>query len=58
LPGDDWLARLGRQRILPEDQRYVGGVGWRQNEQTYDGVSFTTAISSARGRSIPESGSW
>ena len=21
------------------DQRFVGGVGWRQNEQTYDGIS-------------------
>ncbi|WP_405240540.1 alginate export family protein [Lentisalinibacter orientalis] len=41
--GGDWLARLGRQRILLDDQRYVGGVGWRQNEQTYDGLSFTYA---------------
>ncbi len=41
--GPDWLARLGRQRILLDDQRYVGGVGWRQNEQTYDGLSFTYA---------------
>jgi len=28
----------GRQRILHNNQRFVGGVGWRQNEQTYDGV--------------------
>jgi len=27
----------GRQRILHGSQRFVGGVGWRQNEQTYDG---------------------
>jgi len=27
----------GRQRILHNNQRFVGGVGWRQNEQTYDG---------------------
>ncbi len=27
---------LGRQRINLDDQRFVGGVGWRQNEQTYD----------------------
>lgn len=33
-------ARIGRQRILLDDQRFVGGVGWRQNEQTYDAVSF------------------
>ncbi len=34
--------KLGRQRILLDNQRFVGGVGWRQNEQTYDGISFTT----------------
>jgi len=28
----------GRQRILHDNQRFVGGVGWRQNEQTYDGI--------------------
>jgi len=38
-PNDDWRTRVGRQRILLDDQRYVGGVGWRQNEQTYDGLS-------------------
>jgi hypothetical protein len=29
---------LGRQRIELDDQRFVGSVGWRQNEQTYYGV--------------------
>ena len=29
---------LGRQRINLDDQRWVGSVGWRQNEQTYDAV--------------------
>jgi Alginate export len=29
---------LGRQRINLDDQRYVGSVGWRQNEQTFDAV--------------------
>ena len=33
--------RWGRQRILLDNQRFVGGVGWRQNEQTYDGFSVT-----------------
>jgi len=33
--------RYGRQRILLDNQRFVGGVGWRQNEQTYDAVSVT-----------------
>lgn len=31
-------AIAGRQRINLDNQRFVGGVGWRQNEQTYDGV--------------------
>ena len=31
-------AVAGRQRINLDNQRFVGGVGWRQNEQTYDGV--------------------
>lgn len=38
-PSDDWQTRVGRQRILLDDQRFVGGVGWRQNEQTYDSLS-------------------
>ncbi|MGS0682119.1 alginate export family protein [Shewanella sp. 125m-7] len=39
------LALLGRQRILLDNQRFVGGVGFRQNEQTYDAVSVkNTAI--------------
>jgi hypothetical protein len=29
---------LGRQRINLDDQRWVGAVGWRQNEQTFDAV--------------------
>ncbi|GAC24405.1 hypothetical protein GMES_2109 [Paraglaciecola mesophila KMM 241] len=31
------LFTLGRQRIVHNDQRFVGGVAWRQNEQTFDG---------------------
>lgn len=34
----DLTATGGRQRILHNNQRFIGGVGWRQNEQTYDGV--------------------
>ena len=30
-------AVAGRQRINLDNQRYIGGVAWRQNEQTYDG---------------------
>lgn len=36
-------ATAGRQRILHAGQRFVGGVGWRQNEQTYDAATFNYA---------------
>lgn len=43
---DKSKLRLGRQRILLDNQRFVGGVGWRQNEQTYDGLTLSnTALS-------------
>ncbi len=28
----------GRQRINLDNQRFIGGVAWRQNEQTFDGA--------------------
>lgn len=31
---------LGRQRINLGNQRYIGAVGWRQNEQTFDALVF------------------
>ena len=34
IPGT--TLTLGRQRVLLDDQRFVGNVGWRQNEQTFD----------------------
>ncbi|WOT04433.1 alginate export family protein [Shewanella youngdeokensis] len=41
----DTLAKFGRQRIILDNQRFVGGVGFRQNEQTYDAFSVkNTAI--------------
>ncbi|MBC8027071.1 MAG: alginate export family protein [Steroidobacteraceae bacterium] len=36
LPGT--TLTLGRQRIALDDQRFVGPVGWRQNEQTFDAL--------------------
>jgi hypothetical protein len=36
IPGT--TLTLGRQRILIDDQRFVGNVGWRQNEQTFDAL--------------------
>ena len=38
IPGT--TVTLGRQRILLDDHRFVGNVGWRQNEQTFDAVRF------------------
>ena len=32
------IVTLGRQRINLDDQRFVGSVAWRQNEQTFDAV--------------------
>jgi hypothetical protein len=29
---------LGRQRIVLDDQRFIGNSGWRQNEQTFDAL--------------------
>ncbi|WP_375739822.1 alginate export family protein [Pseudomonas boanensis] len=29
---------FGRQRVNLDNQRFIGGVAWRQNEQTYDGA--------------------
>lgn len=36
-------ATLGRQRILIDDQRFVGNVGWRQDEQTFDAIKLDAA---------------
>lgn len=33
--------RVGRQRIIYDNARFVGNVGWRQNEQTYDSFSYS-----------------
>lgn len=33
-------ATFGRQRIVYDNARFVGDVGWRQNMQTFDGFSL------------------
>lgn len=35
---DGTKITLGRQRIIHDDARFVGNVGWRQNEQTFDAL--------------------
>ncbi|MDX2464539.1 MAG: porin [Porticoccus sp.] len=42
--GDSFTGIAGRQRILHAGQRFVGGVGWRQNEQTYDSFRLQLPI--------------
>lgn len=34
------VAKLGRQRLILDDSRFVGNVGWRQNEQTFDAATL------------------
>lgn len=35
----DLRLTLGRQRLIFGDQRFIGNVGWRQHEQTFDAIS-------------------
>ena len=39
--GADTAIKVGRQRIILDNARFVGNVGWRQNEQTFDAVTLT-----------------
>ncbi len=36
--GDSARGVIGRQRIILNNARFVGNVGWRQNEQTFDAI--------------------
>jgi hypothetical protein len=38
--GFDTVFKLGRQRIIYDNAAFIGNVGWRQNEQTYDAISL------------------
>lgn len=38
----DTGGRWGRQRVILDNARFIGNVGWRQNEQTYDAVSISS----------------
>ncbi|WP_370292648.1 hypothetical protein [Thalassolituus sp.] len=37
---DGLSAVVGRQRIILDNARFVGNVGWRANEQTFDAVTL------------------
>lgn len=43
-PSASFQFTLGRQRILIDDQRFVGNVGWRQDEQTFDAARIDVAL--------------
>jgi len=35
----DTILKYGRQRIVLDNHRFIGNVGWRQNEQTFDALT-------------------
>ncbi|KRB41718.1 hypothetical protein ASE02_05330 [Phenylobacterium sp. Root700] len=43
-PSTALAVTAGRQRILIDDQRFVGNVGWRQDEQTFDAARADLAF--------------
>ncbi len=43
----DTALKYGRQRLVLDNHRFIGNVGWRQNEQTFD--AFTVV-----NRSLPD----
>ena len=42
--GGGWRASGGRQRIAFDNHRWIGNVGWRQNEQTFDALSAAWTV--------------
>ncbi len=38
----DTTVKVGRQRIIYDNSAFIGNVGWRQNEQTYDAASISS----------------
>ena len=43
--GNGFTGIIGRQRIILDGPRFVGNVGWRQNEQTFDALTLKYADS-------------
>eukprot|EP01042_Synura_sphagnicola_P005999 gene5999-7650_t len=41
-PDGATTVTAGRQRIILDDARFIGNVGWRQDEQTMDGLRLDT----------------
>ncbi len=40
----DTKVIIGRQRVILDNARFVGNVGWRQNEQTFDAAVVATTF--------------
>lgn len=38
-------VKVGRQKIVLDNARFVGDVGWRQNDQTFDAISYLNKVS-------------
>jgi hypothetical protein len=37
-------VKVGRQKVVYDNARFIGDVGWRQNDQTFDAVSYTNKV--------------
>jgi hypothetical protein len=42
--GERLQAVAGRQRLLFDNQRWIGNSGWRQNEQTFDAFALEASL--------------
>ncbi len=38
------ILKYGRQRLVLDNARFIGNVGWRQNEMTYDGLNVVNTF--------------
>ena len=41
---DAYGVKVGRQKIVLDNARFVGDVGWRQNDQTFDAITYTNKV--------------
>lgn len=41
--GFDTVTKIGRQRLIYDNAAFIGNVGWRQNEQTFDAVTIVNS---------------
>jgi hypothetical protein len=39
-----YQLKVGRQKLALGNERFVGSVGWRQNEQTFDAIRYQTKL--------------